>query len=91
MGFPVVPHKDGVFGHHLDVHPFPSNFILPSVPGPFFWDYEELGRSREVLYVFKIDIVEFICLICQVQDENDYPHGINDPPNAIDFCLIPLF
>ena len=50
LWFPIVPHKDGVFAHHLEVGPFPSDFIFPSFPGPFLRADEEFGRPREVLY-----------------------------------------
>ena len=51
LGFPVFPHKDGSFAYHLEVVPFPSYFIFPSVPGTLLRADEELGRSREVLDV----------------------------------------
>ena len=47
MGFPVVPNKDRAIYHHLKVGPFPSDFIFPYVPGPFWRADEELGRPRE--------------------------------------------
>ena len=37
------PHKDVVFAHHLEVGTFPSNFLFPSIPGPFL----EMIRSLD--------------------------------------------
>ena len=51
--FTIVPHGYGAFAHHLEVGPFPYNFILSSVPGPFLRDDEKIGRSREVVEVLK--------------------------------------
>ena len=56
LGFNVVPHEDEEFNHHLEVCPFPFEFILPSVPVPFWRDDEELDRSREVVDVKKNDM-----------------------------------
>ena len=44
--FTIFPHEDGSFTHPLEVGPFPSDFIFPSVPGPFLRADEDLGRSR---------------------------------------------
>ena len=33
--FPIVSQKNGALAHHLEVVPFPANFGLASVPGPF--------------------------------------------------------
>ena len=49
LGFPVVPHKDRVFSHHLEVGPFSSYFVSPSVPGPFWGDDDNIRRPREVV------------------------------------------
>ena len=49
--FSIVPHKDGTFYHQLEVVPFPSDFIFPSVPVPFLRADDELGILREVLDV----------------------------------------
>ena len=46
LWFPVFPHKDRVFVHHLEVGPFPCKFFFFSVLGPFLRDDEELGRSK---------------------------------------------
>ena len=54
MGFPGVPCEGGAFDHCLEIGPFPSKFIFPSVLGPFFRADEELGHSREVLDVLNI-------------------------------------
>ena len=49
LGFNIVTNEDGSFAHNLEVGPFPSEFILLSVPGPFLMSDEDLGRSREVV------------------------------------------
>ena len=51
---------------------------------------EELRRSREVVELFKNNIVKFTCIVLQVQDNGAYPIGIDEPPNAIDFCITPF-
>ena len=81
--FLVVTHKYGALSHHLDVVPFPSNFSLPSAG-------EDLGRPREVLDVFKTDIVDLTCFIFHVQGYGAYPLGVFDPPDAIYLCIFPL-
>ena len=54
LGFPVVPQKDGLFARQLEVGPFPSDFVLPSVP-VLFWRADEYRRcSREVVDLRKI-------------------------------------
>ena len=90
LWFTVVPHEAGSLAHHLEVGPLSSNFILPSVPWPFLRADEELGISREVVENFKYNIVKFTCFILQVQDDGDYPLGIDESPDAIDFCIVPL-
>ena len=82
LGYTVVPHEDGVFAHHLEIGPFPSDFFLPSVPGPGLRIYEEIRHSREVIGVFENYIVEFTCVIFQVQVNGAYPLGFDDPPDA---------
>ena len=52
LGFNVVPHKARVFDHHLEVGPLPSNFTLPSIPGPFLMTDKKLKLSREVVVFF---------------------------------------
>ena len=76
--------------HHLEVDSFPSNFILYSAPGPFLMADEELGWSKEIVDIKNIYIVEFTCVIFQVQDVGTYPLGIDDPLDSIDFCILPL-
>ena len=70
LWFTVVPHEDRAFSHHLEVGPFSSDFILYYDPGPFLRTNEELGRSREVLDLFKSKVVLFTCSILQVQDND---------------------
>ena len=44
----------------------------------------------EVVYLFKSKILNFTCVVLQVQDDSIYTLGIGYPPNAIDFCIVPL-
>ena len=53
--------------------------------------YEEIGRSREVVDLLKSKVVNFICVVLQVQDGGAYPLGIYDPPDSIDFCIVSFF
>ena len=89
--FPVVPHEDRAFSHQLEVVPFPSDFVLSSVLGPFLRAGEERGCSSKVVYLFKSKVVEFTCVDFQVQENGAYPLCFYDPPNDIDFCIIPFF
>ena len=89
--FTVVPQKYRSFSHHLEVGPFPSKFFFSSILDPFLRYDEELGGPREVVDILKIDIVEFICDIFQVQVKSSHPLDIGDPPDAIDFCIFHLF
>ena len=52
---------------------------------------EYLGWSREVLDIFKDYIMNFICVIFQVQDDGAFPLGLDETPDAIDLCIAPLF
>ena len=90
MGFPVVLHKDRALTHHLEVSPFPSNFSLPSVPGLFLRADEELVRPGEVVDIFKANIVDFNCVVFQVQVDSAYPLGFDYTPDAIDFYIVPI-
>ena len=89
--FTFVMYKDRAFAHHLDVSPFPSNFISSSLPGPFWRANEELGRSMEVVDLLKSKILKFTCFVIQVQDDCAYPLGIDDPTNIIDLFIFPCF
>ena len=51
---------------------------------------KDIGIYREVSDLFKINIVEIICVVLQVQDNGAYPLGLDDPPNAIDLCIGPF-
>ena len=87
LGFPVVPHNSGVLAHHIESWPFPYNFGLSSVLVPFLRADEYLGRPREVVDIFEVDIVKFSCIVLKVQDDGAYPLGFEEPPNAVDFCI----
>ena len=65
--------------------------MFSSVLGPFLRADEELGRSREVVYLFKNNVVKCNYGVFQVQDGVAYPLGLDDPPNAIDFCIFPFY
>ena len=90
LRFPAVPHTDGTLAHHLKVGPFPSNFCAPSVLDPFFRADEDLGYPRELVDVFKIEIVYLTCVKFQVQIEGAYPLGIDYPPDAVELFIIAL-
>ena len=90
MGFPIVLHKDGAFVHHIEVGPFPSNFVFPYVPVPFLMADEHLRHSRELVDVFKNDIVDFTCFEFQAQVDSAYPLDIDDTTNSIDFYIFHL-
>ena len=34
--------------------------------------------------------MEFACVVFQVHDDGDYPLGIDNLPNVIEFCIIPF-
>ena len=87
LWFPVVPHEDRAFPHHLEVGPFPSDFVFYSILSPFLSADENLGRSEEVVYLFESKVVNLTCAILQVQDNGAYPLGIKYFPNAIELCI----
>ena len=60
------------------------------MPRPFLRDDGELGCSREVVDVFKDNIVKFNCVVFQVQGFGACPLGLDDTPDDIDFCISPL-
>ena len=49
---------------------------------------KKLGRSGEVLNLFESKVVNLTRVIFQVQDDGAYTLGLNETPNAIDFCII---
>ena len=91
LWFTIVLQEERYFARHLEVGPFPYNFIFSSITGPFLRSDEEIVRSREVLDLFKSKIVKFTFVVFQVQDDGAYPLGIDDTPNAIDFRIITFF
>ena len=88
MWFPVVTHEDIAFPHHLEVGPFPSNFVFSSILGPFLRSDEDLRRYRGVVDLFESKVLNFTRFILQVQDNDAYLLGLNDPPNTIYFCIV---
>ena len=86
--FPVVPHEYRSFSHHIELGPFPSDFVFSSVLGPFLRADEELGCSGELVDLFLSKVVNLTHVIFQVQDDTTYPFGINEPPNVIDLFIV---
>ena len=58
-----------MFFYRLEVGPFPSDFISC----PFLRSDEEIGRSIEVVDLFKSKSVNFTCVVFQVQDSSACP------------------
>ena len=46
---------------------------------------EELGRSKEVVDLFKSKVLKFTCVVFQFHNNGAYPLVIDDPPNEIYF------
>ena len=76
------------FYHHLEVVTFFSDFVFSFVPGPFLRADEDLGRYGEVVDLFESRDVGLTHVIFQFQYYGEYPLGLNDTPNAIDFCIV---
>ena len=91
LWFPVVPHKDREFPHNLEVGTFPSDFIFPSLPGPFLRADEDLGCTREIIYLLKNKILEFTCVLFQVQDNGSYCLGLDDPQMLLNSVSYPFY
>ena len=83
--FPVVFHMDGTLTHYIEVGPFPDNFAISSVPGPFLRSYEDRGCPREVV----IYTVIFLFVLFRFQYNFSYPLVFDEPPNDVDFCIVP--
>ena len=90
MVFPVVTHKDISLAHHLKAGPFPSNFSFSSFLGLFLRDDEDLGCPREVVDVFKSEIVYFTFVVFWVHDDGSCPLGLDELFYAIEFCNVPI-
>ena len=86
--FLVVLHRNREFSHHLEVGPFPYDFVFSAILDTFLRDDEELGSSGGVVELFESKLVNFTRVIFQFQDDGAYPLGINDLPNSIDFCTV---
>ena len=66
-------------------------YIFSYVLGPFLRSDEELGRSREVVDLFKSKIVNFTCAVFQVHDEGTYiPLGLMIYPIPLTYVLSPF-
>ena len=91
LWFSVVPHKDRAFARHLELSPFPSDFILSYLQSPFLRADEDIGRSREVVDLFTSNTVKLTCVLFQVHYKRAFPLGIYDYPNGIYFCIVPFF
>ena len=87
--YTVVPHKDKTIACHLEIGPLLDNFGFPSANGPFMRDSLELGWSREVVDIFKIDLMKLVYIVFQVQDYIAYPIGFDQPPYAVNLSFIP--
>ena len=72
------------------IGPLSSDFIFSSILGLLLRADEELGRSREVVDLFKSKVVKFTCVVFQVHDDGDYPLGIDETPDAIVLCIDPF-
>ena len=79
--FPVVPHQDGIIACNVDVGSFPANFVFSSVMGLFLRAVEELGWSRELVYIFKFELVSFSVVLFEFWENCAYTLGL----------IIPLF
>ena len=89
LKFTVVPHENKAFSHHLEVDPFPYDFILSSVPGPFLRSDEELGCSRELVDFFLIELMIISCIILEIQYGGGYTLGVVDTPDDVGSCVLP--
>ena len=54
-------------------------------------DAEDIGRRREVVDIVLNEIVYFICVVFHFQGGGSYLLGIYEPPNALDFGIVPHF
>ena len=89
MWFTIVPHKDGARAHHLEVVLSPAHFGSPSVSGPFIRADEDLGRPREVVDIIEVYIVDFFCIVFQVQYNSAYPLVLDETPDADYVHILP--
>ena len=90
FGFSVVPHKYRALVHHIEVGPFSSNFIFLSALGKFLSADNELDFPMEVVDIILNDIVDFICVLFQVQGDGTYQLWIDESSDAVDFFMDPL-
>ena len=51
---------------------------------------KELGSSKELVDMFKFNVVNFTCVIIQVQEKDAYPLELDETPNTIDFYIVPF-
>ena len=80
--FSVVRHKDGTLAHHLWVGPLLVNFGFHYVTDQFLRADEYLGCTRELLDIFKVEVMKLAFIIFHIQDGGAYPLGFDDPPDA---------
>ena len=50
---------------------------------------EEIGCPREVVDNSEVEIVNFACIVLQVQYDGAYPLVFDDLPDAVDLCIVP--
>ena len=79
MRFPVVSKKYGTLSQHFQLGPFMANFVFYSITGPFVRTNKELGCSRELYYMLKIEFMKLACIILQVQFDVTNPLGFEYP------------
>ena len=63
----IVPHWYGVFYHHFKLGPSMEKLGFPPVAGLFMRDGGYIGCPREVVAIFKINIIYLACITLQVQ------------------------
>ena len=66
-----------MLSHHLDVGPFPYNFVIHSVMNLFLRADNDIECSRESVDVFKIELVNFSYAIFQFQYDSANPLGFD--------------
>ena len=80
MRFPIF--------HKIEVGTLLSNFSLPSVTRPFLREDEEIGCTRNLLDMLKIDFMKRAWIVLQAQDDGAYPLGFDDPSDAVPLSVV---
>ena len=79
-----------MLSHHLEVSPFSDNFGFLSVPGPFLRSDEELGRPREIVDIFEIEIVDFPVFYSRSRTIVTIPWGLVSPVMPFTYVSSPI-